>query len=357
MVDAFRAVTGYDTLPYTIGLSADGTGLRLTFKEPGDQAGRGLAKWGDHGRALTTVENGGPTYDLIDEPRWGQGQGQGFVEFFDPNSGRFVYNTGGDFLSLLEGETRTVSFSYTVTDSDGAISEPATVTILIEGQNDGPFIGGPGFKDWDVLSEAANEQSTPTVTTGQITAVDYDTDGVLTWSVQRAPQSAYGNFSVNATTGEWRYELDDSLPQTQALSQGQQVVDQYIVRVTDNHGAYSDVEVVLFIRGADDAPVVVSQVNPPRLTQGSAMALTPDMIYSDVDSTASEVTVSVVDATGGRLWVNGQQASQFTGAQLAAGQVVFQQDGSDTPTSFTFSVVDGRWPGSSPRPLPGAWPV
>lgn len=41
---------------------------------------------------------------------------------------RFVFDPGADFQYLAEGETRQVSFTYTATDSHGAVSNTAKRT-------------------------------------------------------------------------------------------------------------------------------------------------------------------------------------------------------------------------------------
>ncbi len=52
--------------------------------------------------------------------------------------GTFGFSPGDDFQDLAQGETRTVTFTYTATDAHGAVSEPSTVTIRVAGTNDSP---------------------------------------------------------------------------------------------------------------------------------------------------------------------------------------------------------------------------
>ena len=55
--------------------------------------------------------------------------------------GTFSFDPGADFQDLAAGETRDVSFDYQATDSHGADSAPATVTITVTGTDDGPVAG------------------------------------------------------------------------------------------------------------------------------------------------------------------------------------------------------------------------
>ena len=52
--------------------------------------------------------------------------------------GTFSFAPGSDFQDLNGGDTRTVTFTYTATDSRGAVSSPATITLAVAGTNDGP---------------------------------------------------------------------------------------------------------------------------------------------------------------------------------------------------------------------------
>lgn len=55
--------------------------------------------------------------------------------------GTFQFSDDGDFADLRTGQTRTTSFTYTVTDSTGR-SDTATTTFTVEGVNDAPTATG-----------------------------------------------------------------------------------------------------------------------------------------------------------------------------------------------------------------------
>jgi VCBS repeat-containing protein len=52
--------------------------------------------------------------------------------------GSYSFDPAGAFDDLAPGESRDVSFTYTATDNDGGVSDPATVTITVTGTNDAP---------------------------------------------------------------------------------------------------------------------------------------------------------------------------------------------------------------------------
>ncbi len=62
----------------------------------------------------------------------------------DPSTGQYSYAIGNAFQQLAAGETATVSFDVTVTDSAGA-SDTRSVTVSIIGTNDGPVAVADGF--------------------------------------------------------------------------------------------------------------------------------------------------------------------------------------------------------------------
>src|SRR5439155_11053646 len=49
-----------------------------------------------------------------------------------------VFNPGSDFISLGQGDSEIVTFSYVVQDEFGALSNAATDTIKVLGLNDAP---------------------------------------------------------------------------------------------------------------------------------------------------------------------------------------------------------------------------
>ena len=57
--------------------------------------------------------------------------------------GTFTFSPGGDFQDLDQGETREITFTYTATDSHGAVSSPATVTLTVAGADEPEPSGAP----------------------------------------------------------------------------------------------------------------------------------------------------------------------------------------------------------------------
>ncbi|WP_415408971.1 S8 family serine peptidase [Synechococcus sp. A10-1-5-9] len=58
------------------------------------------------------------------------------------SNGSFTYNFGDVFQSLGDGDSTDVVFQYIASDSSDTESDPATVTITINGSNDAPILSG-----------------------------------------------------------------------------------------------------------------------------------------------------------------------------------------------------------------------
>jgi VCBS repeat-containing protein len=162
--------------------------------------------------------------------------------------------------ALKEGQSVTQTYTARVTDDFGAYVDQ-TITVTIHGTNDVPVISNAEAELAGSVTEAGNEDDgTPVAGTatvsGTLTATDVDTSATQTWSIQGTPSTTYGSIAINSATGEWTYTLDNTLPATQALKEGQSVTQTYTARVTDDFGAYVDQTITVTIHGTNDVPVI-----------------------------------------------------------------------------------------------------
>ena len=104
--------------------------------------------------------------------------GEGAVA--DNGDGTFTFDPGADFQDLAAGETRDVTFEYTATDSNGAVSNIGVVTVTVSGVNDAPVVA-------DVAAGAIEDG--PAVTGSFVgDDVDSDDDGAsLTYTITALP--------------------------------------------------------------------------------------------------------------------------------------------------------------------------
>ncbi|WP_231625268.1 tandem-95 repeat protein [Vibrio coralliirubri] len=120
-------------------------------------------------------------------------------------------------------------------------------------------------------------------------------------------------------------------------------------KVTDGNGGEDEAEVTLNITPVNDAPVLIGDLLGEVDEEGSYTITAEDLGYTDVDDTETGVTFTVGNASNGTILVGGVPSNNFTVAQLAAGEVTFKHDGSETTSaSFDVNVEDGNEDGSTP---------
>ncbi|MCG9695422.1 retention module-containing protein [Shewanella sp. Isolate11] len=187
---------------------------------------------------------------------WSVNGASNFGSFsIDPATGEWTYNLDNSLAdSLAEGTSVTETFLVTVSDEFGA-TDTREVVITIEGTNDSPIITSSQADATGAVTEYQEDsdtQSGPQTASGTLTATDVDTGAVLTWSGDA--EGTYGDFAIDPTTGEWTYNLDNAA--SNSLAEGEQVVEQFLVTVTDEFGAIDTQMVTITITGTNDGPVI-----------------------------------------------------------------------------------------------------
>lgn len=107
-------------------------------------------------------------------------------------------------------------------------------------------------------------------------------------------------------------------------------------------------------------PITVTVVNDAPQSSGHSLAITqggsgvPVINVSDIDSSDAALTLTATAVRGGRftdLDQGGATVTAFTLAQVKAGRIVFQQDGSSTSPAYTLTVTDGYSTVALPAPV------
>ncbi|MGR5296628.1 VCBS domain-containing protein, partial [Vibrio mediterranei] len=167
----------------------------------------------------------------------------------------FVIDNEADAVeALAEGDEVPLSFTVQVEDEQGAVVTQI-ISVTVKGTNDAPVIDSA--KDIGRVREAGDGVEGKDVTRGRIEASDVDNGSELSYSVQDGGNTDYGTFSVN-DNGRWKFELDNDSEMTDALAKGEKVTLNYVVVVTDEHGAEVTQAVSIIVKGTNDAPVIDS---------------------------------------------------------------------------------------------------
>lgn len=269
--------------------------------------------------------------------------------------GQLIIGADGNYTYIIDSNNPTVQalgplqfldehFTYRVTDLGGQ-SDLAEIHIIIRGRNDAPVAntdtgtaveaGGlnnaqPGVDPGgNVISNDTDlENDTLTVSavrTGTLTGTG--TTGV----VGTVLRGQYGNL-ILLPDGTWRYDLDNSLPEVQALRvSGQTLTDVFTYTLSDVFGATSSAELQITVDGRNDTPVAQDD-GSTALEAGGVNNGTPGTNATgnvldndtDVDSVANGESKQV-------LSVNAQNGQSSSAGQVLVGlfgQLTLNADGS-----------------------------
>ncbi|MGD9834785.1 MAG: beta strand repeat-containing protein, partial [Piscinibacter sp.] len=228
-------------------------------------------------------------------------------------SGAWTYNASNANPAIQAlGAGQSLTDTFTVRSVDGTTS---TVTVTINGSNDGPVAQAAGFS---VAEDAA-------VVTGAVTATDIDNGDTLTFALNGAAPAGL-TFNANGT-----YSFNPAVAAYQSLGVGQQQIITVPYTVTDSAGATSTANLVITVTGTNDAPVANANTGPA--TEDTALTIVPGVLLAndtDVDN-GTTLTITSVQSP-----VNGAVA-------LVGGNVVFTPTANYSgPASFTYTISDGQ---------------
>ena len=248
-----------------------------------------------------------------------------------------------DFLA--EGETLT--FTATVTLTDGEKSDTAQVVVTITGHNDAPVIDTTTTVASDMVSEGDPTHGADITATGTIAYTDVDTTDTHAFSLSGA-SALYGTASVDPVTGLWTYTVTDG-GAVDALGAGEHLADSFTVTVADNHGGSTTQLVTIDIVGTNDAPVInttktvasgtVSEGDP---SHGADITATGKIAYTDVDTTDTHAfSLSGASALYGTASVD-PVTGVWTYTVTDGGAVDALGAGEHLADSFTVEVADNH---------------
>ena len=226
------------------------------------------------------------------------------------------------------------AITYTLSDGEGG-SDTADLVITVDPVNDAPVIAG-GDQSGSV-SESGNLDNGSVVVGSPSDSDGFsssDVDGdTLTWSLLGTlnggtidpADATYGTFSIDSSTGVWTYALNNSLPATEALNEGDTVTLTYVVEVSDGNGGTAMRNVVVSINGTNDSPVaqsddgavtesgVLDGGNTPTagVSEASGNVLTND---SDVDDGEQAALIVNAVSFGGSLGTLGSSVAGMYGS-------------------------------------------
>ncbi len=272
--------------------------------------------------AATDVDGTIASYALVADP----GVGNGSLTF--NSDGSYSFNPGADFDNLAAGATRQVTFTYTATDNNGAVSAPATVTITVTGKNDAP-----------VASNATAGTGENTVLNASVPAAT-DIDGTIaSYALGTGLGAGNGSLAFNAD-GSYVFNPGTDFD---SLAAGATRQVSFTYTATDNNGAVSaPATVTITVTGTNDAPVAS---NATAGTGENTVLNASVPAATDIDGTIASYALGTgVGAGNGSLTFNPDGSYVFNpGADfdnLAAGAT--------RVVTFTYTATDNNGGVSSP---------
>ncbi len=290
------------------------------------------------------------TYSIVGSPSEGSATISGTTLTFNP---------GSDFQDLALGQTRNVVVQLQATDSHGAVSAIEDVTITVTGTNDVPLITSDAAAAVGSVTESGNEDDGTVVAGtssigGTLTASDVDNGAVLGWTIQGSATGTYGSITIDETTGEWTYTLDNSSASTQGLKEGDVKTETFTARVTDEFGAYAEQTITMTVNGTNDVPVITSVASDAEGSVTESGNEDDGTVVAGTPSIGGTLTASDVD-TGTNLGWTIQGSATGTYGSIAidetTGEWTYTLDNSSASTqglkegqqiteTFTVSVTD-----------------
>ncbi len=252
----------------------------------------------------------------------------------------FSFDPGADFQDLGEGETRDVSFRYIATDSAGAVSNSATVTVTVTGVNDAPMLDVNAGKTVD-------EGSVGLLKVSELSASDADdTDAEIVYTVTTAP--AHGRLALAANQGMAITQFtQEDLAAARVVyihDGGETVFDSFLFDVNDPNGTGPESQLfAITVRPVNDPPVL--DVNALVIQEDETKLIGPETLRAiDPDTDPQGLTFAIGELSGGhfeRVIQPGIAIAQFTQADVDSAYIQFVHDGGEQPPAYTVTLSDG----------------
>ncbi|MGY0617746.1 VCBS domain-containing protein, partial [Vibrio sp. FJH11] len=271
----------------------------------------------------------------------------------DSHSGEWVYHLDNQLAStnaLAEGEHKTEQFVVVATDNHGKTLS-TVISVEVDGSNDRPVISG-------VHSGSVNEHGVIDEAVGQLIAVDPDHGDSVTWCVVQ-PKGSFGELYIDASSGEWRYQLDNKAPSTAALTDRQAATETFLVTATDSSGVPVEQTVTISVHGTNQSATVsgifTGSVTEDLVSPSGHLEAQGQLSVIDPDSGENAFTPEILTGKYGQIdidahghWVytadnnNATIQSLKGGEQLKEVLYVHTIDGTSQAISITVSGTNDK---------------
>ena len=185
--------------------------------------------------------------------------------------GSYSYQANNDIRDgggnrIVSGQSVIDYFNYTVSDTDGA-TDIAVLTITINGTNEAPnantdynsiTVGGSPISKTSINGALSNDADMEgdTITVTDIRTGNKDQTGT-SGTVGSSLTGTYGTLTINSD-GSYTYVLDPNNEDLEKIPQGKEFLETFTYTITDATGQTSTAQIVIEIKGVNDAPNAVN---------------------------------------------------------------------------------------------------
>ncbi len=214
-----------------------------------------------------------------------------------------------------------VTLTFVLTVSDGTASHTDEVIITVTGVNAAATIGGT------LTGAVTEDDEDKDEASGTVTITD--SDGANTVQAQTDEGGTYGTFSIKAN-GEWKYELDNTDDDTNALAAAATATDAFSITSADG----TEGTVTITVTGANDAPTANAGADA---TVAEGASVTLDGTGSTDPDASTTLTYAWARKTG-----ETNNAVTLTNANTASASFTAPDDiAADATLTFVLTVSDG----------------
>lgn len=201
----------------------------------------------------------------------------------DNGDGSFTYSAGQAFAFLAPGAFATDTIAYSIVDSHGSISAPATIRILVRGVNDPPVARSETAyaieKGSDVVIDVLANDSDP----------DSD-DNRATLKIVDAVAASGAEVVITSAPGARILYKPSTTHAFDGLAPGASATDTITYTIEDSHGARASATVTVILSGVNDAPVAADD----SVVTAVDAAVLIDVLHGDRDVDGSLDPATVV---------------------------------------------------------------
>ena len=250
--------------------------------------------------------------------------------------GTFTYNPKGQFEALNDGETGNDSFTYTISDGNGA-TDTATVNITLNGVTDNL---PPDAVDDNFTTDEDNQINNNVLLNDSNSLTVTEVNGVAT-DVGKEITLASGALLTLNIDGTFTYNPKG---QFEALNDGETGNDSFTYTISDGNGNTDTATVNITINGVTDdlPPDAIDDsfaTNEDQLLNDNVLLNDSDIFtVTEVNGVTGNVGNEITLASGALLTLN----SDGTFTYNPNGQFEALNDGETGNDSFTYTISDGN---------------